>query len=126
AGGVTAIELLRRETPVRRLGVLAGPIGAADLSAGRPTAAVVASRHPEVVEGFTAALSTPRLRVYRGRDPLGVEVAQSLVDLVAFACGLTAGLGFGEATRSLLIVRSVRELGRVITSLGGEEQTAGG
>jgi glycerol-3-phosphate dehydrogenase len=126
ADGLTAIELLRQETPVRRLGVIAGPLGAADLLAARPTAAVVASRHPEVVDELAAALSTPRLRIYRGRDPLGVELSQGLVELVTFACGVIAGLGFGEATRALLIVRAVRELGRIVVAAGGEPQTASG
>src|SRR6185503_13901168 len=64
--GAGPIEVLREETPARRLGVLAGPMGVADLDAGRPTAAVIASHHPEVVGELAAALSTPSLRVYRG------------------------------------------------------------
>jgi glycerol-3-phosphate dehydrogenase (NAD(P)+) len=124
--GMGAIEVLRRQTAALRLGVLAGPLAEADLVAGRPTAAVVASRHPEVVEEFAAGLSTTRLRVYRGRDPLGVELASGLGDLVALGLGLTSALGFSATTHAVLLVRAVRELGRLIGALGGDPATASG
>jgi glycerol-3-phosphate dehydrogenase (NAD(P)+) len=113
-------------TGVRRIGVLAGPLDAAELRAGRPSAAVVASRHPEVVEEFAAAVSTPRLRIYRSRDPIGVELARELVDLVVVACGLAAALELGEATRALLVTRAVRELERMIAAVGGDPASASG
>jgi glycerol-3-phosphate dehydrogenase (NAD(P)+) len=124
--GVGAIDVLRHETPALRVGVLAGPLSPADLGAGRPTAAVIASRHPEVVEEFANSLSTPKLRVYRGRDPLGVELASTLPDLVALGWGLSSALGFGATTRAVLLVRAVRELGRLIAALGGDPTTASG
>jgi glycerol-3-phosphate dehydrogenase (NAD(P)+) len=125
-GGASPMKVLREASCVRRLGVIAGPLVAPDLAAGRPTAAVIASRHPEVVEEFAAALSTPRLRVYRGRDPVGVELASSLCDLVAIGCGLAHQLGFGETTRAVMMVRAVRELGRLIRAVGGDPETASG
>jgi glycerol-3-phosphate dehydrogenase (NAD(P)+) len=124
-GGLGAIEVLKQETPCLRVGVLGGPLSPGDLIAGRPTAAVVASRHPEVVEQFAAVLSTAKLRVYRGRDPLGVELASTLPDLVALGWGLSAALGFGATTRAVLLVRAVRELSRLITALGGDAIVAG-
>jgi glycerol-3-phosphate dehydrogenase (NAD(P)+) len=124
--GVGAIDLLRQKTAVRRLGVVAGPLAAVDLAEGLPTATVVASRHPEVVEEFAALLSTPHLRTYRSRDPLGVELASGLSDVIALACGLSDALGFGAPTRGLMVVRAVRELGRIIGALGGEPATASG
>jgi glycerol-3-phosphate dehydrogenase (NAD(P)+) len=124
--GVGAIDVLKEETPCLRVGVLGGPLSPADLSAGRPTAAVVASRHPEVVEEMAQGLSTARLRVYRGRDPLGVELASTLPDLVALGWGVASALGFAGTTRAVLLVRAVRELGRLIAALGGDPTTASG
>lgn len=125
-GGQSPIAVLRDETSVLRIGVLAGPLAPRELSAGRPVAAVIASRHVEVVEEFARELSTQNLRVYRSRDPLGVELASGLSDLVTLGCGLLAGFGFGDATRALMVVRAVRELGRLAVALGGDAATAGG
>ena len=124
--GAGGIEVLLSETPCLRVGVIGGPLSPADLIAGRPTAAVIASRHPEVVEEFATALSTPKLRLYRGRDPLGVELASTLPDLVALGWGLSSALGFGPNTRAVLLVRAVRELGRLAQALGGDPITASG
>lgn len=124
--GAGPIEAIRQETPVLRIGVLAGPIAIADLDAGRPTAAVIASRHPEVVDELAVALSTPHLRVYRGRDPVGVELASALDDLITVGCGLAEGLALGAPARAVMMVRCVRELGRLIGALGGDPATAVG
>jgi glycerol-3-phosphate dehydrogenase (NAD(P)+) len=124
--GAGAGQVLHEESAVRRIGVLAGPISVAALDEGRPSAAVIASRHPEVVDEFAAALSTPRLRVYRSHDPLGVELATGLCDLVTAACGLAHSLGFGDTTRAVMIVRSVRELSRLVAALGGDPTTPSG
>src|SRR6185312_6537442 len=106
--GAGPIEAIRQETPALRVGVLAGPIAIADLDAGRPTAAVIASRHPEVVDELAAALSTPHLRVYRGRDPIGVELASALDDLIVVGWGLAEGLALGAPARAVMTVRCMR------------------
>ncbi len=124
--GGSAAALIEAESPVRRTGVLAGPLLVPALRAGRPTAAVIASRHPEVVDEFSAALSTPKLRVYRSRDAIGVELCASLAELAVLACGIADALELGAPARALLIVRMVRELGRMVTALGGETVTATG
>lgn len=121
-----AWHAIHDNTAVRRIGVLAGPLDAAELRAGRPSAAVVASRHPEVVEEFAAALSTPRLRVYRSRDPIGVELARELCDLFVVACGLADALELGDGARAVLITRAVRELERMIAAVGGDPASANG
>jgi glycerol-3-phosphate dehydrogenase (NAD(P)+) len=122
----SATALIEAESPVRRTGVLAGPLLVPALRAGRPTAAVIASRHPEVVDEFSAVLSTPRMRVYRSHDPSGVELCASLAELSVLACGVADALQVGAPARALLIVRMVRELGRMVTAVGGDVVTATG
>jgi glycerol-3-phosphate dehydrogenase (NAD(P)+) len=125
-GGKRASEVLREETPVRRIGVLGGPLAEDDLRRGIPCAAVVASRHHEVVDAAVSVLATPRLRIYRGRDLLSTELAAVMVDTVTIGCGLARALGFGESSRAVLVVRALRELGRLCGALGGEEASSSG
>lgn len=119
-------ELVLAETSVRRTGVLAGPLLISALRQGTPTAAVIASRHPEVVEEFAEALSTPKLRVYRSRDPIGVAWSASLSELAVMACGMCDALELGQAARALLVVRATREMSRLVQVVGGEALTASG
>jgi glycerol-3-phosphate dehydrogenase len=118
--------LIEAESPVRRVGVLAGPLLTSALRQGTPTAAVIASHHPEVIEEFADALSTPHLRVYRSHDPTGVEICASLSELAVLACAMVDALQLGAAARALVVVRTVRELGRLVQALGGEPITATG
>jgi glycerol-3-phosphate dehydrogenase (NAD(P)+) len=124
--GARASVALHDETPARRIGVLAGPLWARDLEAGRPSAGVVASRHPEVVGELASALSTPSLRIYRGHDPLGVEIASALTDLFVVGVGVAHELGLTDTTIAVMLVRAVRELGRLIHALGGDAESASG
>ncbi|HLM71432.1 MAG TPA: NAD(P)-binding domain-containing protein, partial [Polyangiaceae bacterium] len=45
----TVSDIVREETPARRLGALGGPVQADELTAGRPSAMVCGSRFPEVI-----------------------------------------------------------------------------
>ena len=123
---ISVSDLVLAETSVRRTGVLAGPLLISALRKGSPTAAVIASRHPEVVEEFSEALSTPRLRVYRSRDPVGVALSASLSELAVLACGVADAMKLGAAARALLVVRAVREISRLVQYVGGEAITATG
>jgi glycerol-3-phosphate dehydrogenase (NAD(P)+) len=125
-GDGSVMSLIEQESAVRRVGVLAGPLLVAALRHGRPTAAVIASRHPEVVAEFAETLSTPKLRVYRSRDPVGVELSASLVELAVLGCAMADALALGAAARALVIVRAVREMGRLVHAVGGDPNTANG
>ena len=125
-GEGSAEAMIEAHSPVRRSGVLAGPLLVPALREGTPTAAVIASRHVEVVEEFAEALSTPRLRVYRSRDPIGVELSASLAELAVLGCGAADALSLGPPARALVIVRAVRELGRLVKAAGGDPVTVTG
>jgi len=66
-------EVLRQETPARRIGALGGPILSEDLIDGRPSALVCASRYPEVNDAVIAAFGTPTLRVYASSDLINIK-----------------------------------------------------
>ena len=119
-------QLIEAESAVKRVGVLAGPLLVSALRAGTPTAAVIASHHPEVTEEFAAALSTKNLRVYRSRDAEGVELCASLSELAVVACAMVDALSLGAPARALLVTRVVRELGRLVALIGGDPGTANG
>lgn len=61
-------------------------------------------------------MSTPRFRCYRTHDVIGVELGGALKNVLAIACGISDGLGFGSNGRAALITRGLDE----ITRLAGE------
>ena len=119
-------EILRQETCARKIGVLSGPNLAAELVAGHPAGAVVASRYDEVVAAVQALFRGAHLRVYGGRDVVGVEIGGSFKNVIAIAAGLTDGLGFGDNARALLLTRGLGEMAQLGVAAGGDVFTFGG
>ena len=73
-----------------------------------------------------AALSSPRFRLYRSDDVVGVELAGALKNVVAIAAGIVAGLGFGPNTLAALVTRGLTEIGRIVRAGGGQDRTVHG
>jgi glycerol-3-phosphate dehydrogenase (NAD(P)+) len=119
----TIADVVRRETPVRRLGALGGPALAADLLAGRPSVMICASRYPEVVRALRESFASPRLRLYSTGDLLGLEWASALVGCLAIGVGYARGVGLGPGLIAAVITRAVDEAGRLAAAAGGEDRT---
>ena len=116
-------EIVRRETPARRVGALGGPVLSEDLLAGRPCLLVCGSHFPEVNRAVTAAFSGPSLRVYTSPDLVGVEWASALVGCLAIGIGYAHGSNVSPGLVAALISRGVGEAARIAASAGGEERT---
>ncbi len=122
-GFETIADIVRGETPARRLGALGGPALAADLLAGSPSVMICASRYPEVARALRHAFASPRLRLYATADLLGLEWASALVGCLAIGVGYARGVGLGPGLIAAVITRAVDEAGRLAAAAGGEDRT---
>lgn len=118
--------VLAEEWNAARVAALSGPTFAAEVARGEPTTAVVASEDSGAARLAQEAISDPRFRLYASSDPVGVEVAGALKNVVAIASGIVAGLGLGHNTTAALITRGLAELARLGVALGGRPETFAG
>ena len=116
-------DLIRAETPARRIGALGGPALAEDLLAGRPSVIVCGSHYPEVNAAVARVFVTPQLRLYATDDLRGLEWASALVGCIAIGVGFAQGMGLGPGLTAAAIVRSVEEASRLAAAAGGEGRT---
>ncbi|MFO0611358.1 MAG: NAD(P)-binding domain-containing protein [Polyangiaceae bacterium] len=119
----TISDILREETPARRLGALGGPVQADELHHGTASALVVGSHYPEVTQAISAAMSGPWLRVYTTHDLRGLEWASAMVGCVSIGIGFAKAAGAGPGLLAALISRAVHDAGRLAVVAGAEEQT---
>ncbi len=119
-------QILAEETCLLKIGALSGPNLAKELVAGHPSGTLVASRFDEVAKAVQDIYSGSMLRVYRGSDVVGAEIAGAFKNVVALACGAAHGMGFGQNTVSLLITRGLSEMATLGTMMGGQVWTFGG
>ncbi len=116
----TMSEVIRQETVVVRVGCMAGPNLASELSTGHPAATVIASPFNEVIEQGKLLLRSENFQVYGNADLRGVELCGVLKNIIAIASGILAGLGLGENSRGLLVSRGLVEMIYLGKALGGE------
>jgi glycerol-3-phosphate dehydrogenase (NAD(P)+) len=105
---------------------LSGPTLAAEVVRGMPAGAVVAAADDATIDRAIAVLALPRLRLYRNRDVLGVELAGALKNVIAIAAGASDGLGFGDNARAGIITRGLAEMARLGSALGANPMTFAG
>lgn len=103
--------------------VLSGPSFAREVAAGLPTAIVIASQDEAFARELKQRFNSPIFRVYLSTDIVGVEIGGVAKNVLAIACGISDGIGFGINARSALITRGLAEIIRLGVALGGDEKT---
>lgn len=116
-------QIIEQECPLARVGVLSGPNLAKEIAQKQLTATVIASSDAQLRERVQALLHTSCFRVYASTDTYGVELGGTLKNIYAIAAGLSAALGMGENTKSMLMTRSLAEMSRFAVSLGANPMT---
>jgi glycerol-3-phosphate dehydrogenase (NAD(P)+) len=119
----TISDVVRAETPARRVGALGGPVLSDDLLANRPSVMVCASHYPEVNDAVCDAFVSSTLRLYTSDDLRGLEWASALVGCLAIGLGYAQALGASPGLVAATISRAVQEAARLAAAAGGQERT---
>jgi glycerol-3-phosphate dehydrogenase (NAD(P)+) len=76
----------------------------------------------KVVDAFT----TPFFRVYPNADINGVAFGGAMKNIIAIACGISDGLGFGDNTKAALMTRGLHEIRKLASTKGCKAETLNG
>ena len=109
-----------------KLAVLSGPTIALEVAKEVPTTAVVSSSSEKLSKSVQRVFTTSRFRVYTNPDVVGVELGGSLKNVIAIACGISDGLGFGANTKAALLARGLAEISRMGIAAGAKKETFSG
>lgn len=120
---MTLSEVVQEELPNNKVGVLSGPSHAEEVARALPTTIVLASKHDDVLEKLQDIFMSPKFRVYTSKDVNSVEIGGAFKNIMALACGMAAGLGYGDNTFAAIITRGLAELARLGVQMGGTEKT---
>jgi len=103
--------------------ILSGPSFADEVGLNLPTAVTIASEHENTAKLVASSLRHTRFRCYISDDPIGVQVAGALKNVLAIACGIVQGKGLGNNATAALITRGLAEMRRLGLALGGKSDT---
>lgn len=119
-------EIIERELGRLDLCVLSGPTIAVELARQMPSTAVVASKKIKIAKIVQKIFNSDIFRIYANTDVSGVELGGSIKNIIAIACGLCDGLGYGSNTKSAIVTRGLAEMARLGKALGAKEKTFSG
>lgn len=109
-----------------RVAVLSGPNLASEIVAEQPAATVVACSDSGRAVALQRAFATRYFRPYTNADVVGAEIGGACKNVIALACGIAAGAGFGENTAAAIITRGLAEIMRLGIALGAKSATLAG
>jgi glycerol-3-phosphate dehydrogenase (NAD(P)+) len=119
-------EVAREEAPGVRFGMLSGPSFAGEVVRGLPCAVTVAFDDAARAEEIVRLLGSLTFRPYASTDVTGVAIGGAVKNVLAIACGIVEGRGFGESARAALTTRGFAEMTRFGLALGARLETMGG
>ena len=116
-------QVLAEIFPANPVAALSGPNHAEEVARGTPAAAVIAADDHDLAARIRDFFNTGNFRAYSVDDVTGVELGGALKNIYAIAAGISDGLGLGDNAKAALVTRSLAEMVRLGTRLGGQRDT---
>jgi glycerol-3-phosphate dehydrogenase (NAD(P)+) len=121
--GALLSEAVAESLPQTPLAVLSGPTFAAEVAKGLPTAITLAAGDAALGQTLINAIGTREFRPYFTDDVAGAQIGGAVKNVMAIACGIVMGQGFGDNARAALITRGLAEMVRLALAHGGKAET---
>ena len=121
--GMRMSQILAETFPDQTVAVLSGPNLAIEVSRDLPTATVVGCDNAECAEELQQHLGSAKFRIYTSDEPVGIELGGALKNVFAISAGVSDGFGLGDNSKAALVTRSLAELVRLGTAMGGNVGT---
>src|SRR5581483_1986024 len=112
--------------PPDRIAVVSGPNLALEIAQEQPTATVIACADEARAAELQKLCSTPYFRPYTNDDLVGCELGGAVKNVIALACGIGYGMGYGDNTLASIITRGLAETARLGECLGADPLTFAG
>jgi glycerol-3-phosphate dehydrogenase (NAD(P)+) len=116
-------QIIEQTLGPRPIAVLSGPSHAEELARGLPASVVVSGKSESLNDQVRDVLSHEAFRVYTSTDPLGVELAGALKNILGIAAGICDGLEIGDNGKAALLTRGLVEIARLGVHLGARLET---
>ncbi|KTD16706.1 NAD(P)H-dependent glycerol-3-phosphate dehydrogenase [Legionella jordanis] len=105
------------------LAIISGPSFAKEVANFLPTALTLAGNDLTYQKRMQKLLHCKNVRVYLSSDVLGVQLCGAVKNVLAIACGISDGLGYGANAKAAIITRGLAEMRRLGIQMGAREET---
>lgn len=116
-------EVSRAILPHNPVAIISGPNFADEAAKGMATATTIACEDQSLWDTLVYAIGGRMFRPYMTSDVIGTQIGGAVKNVIAIACGIAIGKGFGENARAAIITRGFAEISRLNQAKGGKYET---
>lgn len=102
--------------------VIAGPCHAEEVALEKQSYLTIASTNHDCATDFAKLITCRYVTAYPLADLYGVEYAAVMKNIVALACGITHGLGYGDNFQAVMVSNAMLEIRRFVTVVDPRER----
>ncbi|MPR35756.1 NAD(P)H-dependent glycerol-3-phosphate dehydrogenase [Salmonirosea aquatica] len=108
--------------PLDDMCVIAGPCHAEEVALEKQSYLTIASTNPGCAADFAHLMTCRYVTAHPLADLYGVEYAAVMKNIVALACGITHGLGYGDNFQAVMVSNAMLEIRRFVTAVDPRER----
>ncbi len=120
------IKQVLGEHTKNQISALSGPSHAEEVIQKLPTSVVCSAYDPSLMAKVGDIFNSPFFRVYPNADMNGVCFGGAMKNIMAIACGISDGLGFGDNTKAALMTRGLHEIKKLSVTKDCKPETLNG
>lgn len=110
----------------KKIGILSGPSYAEEVIQNFPTSVVCSAYEKSVRDLIGETLNSEHFRVYPNEDIRGVAIGGATKNIIAIACAISDGIGFGGNSKAALVTRGLHEIRKLAVAMGAKAETLNG
>lgn len=110
------------EVPLEDICVIAGPCHAEEVALEKQSYLTIASTGHRCAEDFARLMTCRFVQAHPLTDLYGVEYAAVMKNIVALACGITHGIGYGDNFQAVMVSNAMQEIRRFVTAVDPRER----
>lgn len=119
----TTTEIFNRVMNTDKVAALSGPSFAIEIANGFPISFVLAGKDEETVDIIYDLLISENISIEKSEDDIGTQLCGAVKNAVAIGSGILNGMNAADSTKAAYLARGMKDMAKVISSLGGEEKT---
>jgi glycerol-3-phosphate dehydrogenase (NAD(P)+) len=102
--------------------IIGGPCHAEEVALERKTYMTIAAQEKKLAQGVANSINLDYIKAVINEDPLGVEMAAILKNVVGIACGIARGLNYGDNFQAVLVSNAFREVREFLQAMDGRKR----
>ncbi len=107
---------------VKDITVLAGPCHAEEIAMDKKTFLTVSGENDCIVKRMVQAVKSHYIHVITNSDPLGVEYAAIMKNVIGIASGIVKGLNYGDNFLAVVVSNAMREIRDFLKAVDNEKR----